>query len=111
LTPAVIVRERPRPQSARSARRQQALHVIGEDIFRGVVIRERKRADRSNEGFALLVVDMPSDGRASWRHALQALAAVKRDTDIIGWLRRDRALALMMPRTIVASDAARGALE
>ena len=100
--PAAIVRERP---SARvlGGDRRQALHVIGEDIFRGVLIRERKRADRSNQPFVLLVLDMPDDGRPAWRHAIEALAAVKRDTDILGWLTRERVLALMVPRSDVAT--------
>src|SRR5204862_5810474 len=47
----------------------------------------------------------------SWRHMIDSLVAIKRDTDIVGWLVRDRALALMMPRTTVATRSAREALE
>jgi len=115
---ATIVRERPRVRASRGAGRRQALHVIGEELFRSVVIRERKRADRSNKPFVLLVLDIPDDGRPSSRHAIEALAAVKRDTDILGWLTRERVLALMMPRSDVATgtglrgldDAVRGEL-
>ena len=92
---ATIVRERPRSETERSAGRQP-LHVMGEDIFRSVLIRERKRSDRSNRPFVLLVLDMPADGRW-WRHAIEALAVVRRGTDIVGWLRHQHSLALMMP--------------
>ena len=102
MTPAAIVRERPLAR-AFGAERRQALHVIGEDVFRGVLLRERKRADRSNQSFVLLVLEMPEDSRPAWRHAIEALAAVKRDTDIVGWLTRERVLALMVPRSDVAT--------
>jgi exopolysaccharide biosynthesis polyprenyl glycosylphosphotransferase len=97
VTPATIVRERPQTLPVRRAEVRQSLHVIGEDMFRGVLIRERKRADRSNESFAVIVLEMPGDSRPSWWHAIEALAAVKRDMDIIGWLKRERVLALMLP--------------
>jgi exopolysaccharide biosynthesis polyprenyl glycosylphosphotransferase len=111
MKPAAIVRERPRVQSAHEADGKPTLHVVGEDMFRTVVVRERRRADRSHEAFALLVVEAAAEGRPSWRHTIESLAAIKRDTDIVGWLVRDRALALMMPRTIVATRSAREALE
>lgn len=76
---------------------REPLHVIGEDMFRGVLLRERKRADRSSESFAVMVLEMRDDGRPSWRHAIEALAAVKRDMDIVGWIKRERVLALMLP--------------
>ncbi len=108
--PAAIVRERPRVRPLGGVRRQP-LHVIGEDIFRGVLIRERKRADRSNQSFVLLVLDMPDDGRPAWRHAIEAFAAVKRDTDIVGWLTRERVLALMVPRSDMANASGVRALD
>src|SRR5256885_762299 len=98
-------------ERAYGAERRQPLHIIGEDIFRGVLIRERKRADRSNQSFVLLVLEMPEDSRPAWRHAIEALAAVKRDTDIVGWLTRDRVLALMVPRSDVATGPGVRALE
>ena len=36
-------------------------HVLNEDLFRLVLIRERKRADRSNQSLVLLLLDM-NDG-------------------------------------------------
>ena len=110
MTPAVIVRERPGARTL-GGNRRQPLHVIGEDIFRGLLIRERKRADRSHQAFVLLVLEMPDDGPPSWRHAIEALAAVKRDTDIVGWLTRERVLALMVPRSDVATASGVRALE
>jgi exopolysaccharide biosynthesis polyprenyl glycosylphosphotransferase len=87
------------------------MHVIGEDIFRGVLIRERKRADRSNQAFALVVLEMADGSRPAWRHAIEALAAVKHDTDIVGWLTQERVLALMAPRSGATTAAGLRALE
>jgi lipopolysaccharide/colanic/teichoic acid biosynthesis glycosyltransferase len=92
-----IVRERPTAGPAPDAARRRPLHVMSDEMFRGVLVRERKRADRSNDAFLLVVLEMPNDNRPSWRHAIEALAAVKRDTDMVGWITRDRVLGLMMP--------------
>jgi len=111
VTPATIVRERPLARITPRAEVRQPLHIIGEEMFRGVLIRERKRADRSHESFSVLVLEMPGDGRPSWRHAIEALAAVKRDMDIVGWLKRERILALMLPSATEENGSRPRALE
>jgi lipopolysaccharide/colanic/teichoic acid biosynthesis glycosyltransferase len=63
-------------------------HVIGEELFRGALIRERKRADRSDEPFLLLLLsaDDHADGNPSiWPAAIEALKAATRETDVLGW--------------------------
>jgi exopolysaccharide biosynthesis polyprenyl glycosylphosphotransferase len=111
VIPAAIVRERPRLRPARVVTRGQALHVIGEGIFAGILIRERKRADRSNEPFVVVVIEMVANGRARWRHAIEALAGVQRDTDIVGWFKRERVLAMVLPHTPAATTTGPRALE
>jgi exopolysaccharide biosynthesis polyprenyl glycosylphosphotransferase len=99
------------PDGGRPAHRNHRLHVIGENIFHGIVIRERKRADRSNQPFVIVMLEMPDEGRTNWRHAVEALAAIKRGTDVLGWLERDRVLGLILPRTDVSNREACRALE
>src|SRR3989442_8670847 len=64
-------------------------HVINEELFRGVLIRERKRSDRSNQPVALLLLGVKgglgADSSSIWEAAIATLAAVKRETDILGW--------------------------
>ena len=93
------------------AHRNHRLHVVGEDLFRGIVLRERKRADRSNQPFVVVMLEMADQGRTNWRHALEALGAIKRGTDVLGWLERDRVLGLILPRTDVSNREACRALE
>ena len=102
---------RGRTQHPRPAHRNHRLHLVGEDLFRGIVLRERKRADRSNQPFAVVMLEMPDEGRTNWRHALEALAAIKRGTDVLGWFERNRVLGLILPRTDVSNRAACQALE
>ena len=102
---------RGRTQRPRPAHQNHRLHLVGEDLFRGIVLRERKRADRSNQPFAVVMLEMPDEGRTNWRHALEALAAIKRGTDVLGWLERNRVLGLILPRTDVSNHTACRALE
>lgn len=94
----------------RAARQTVGPHLVSEDLFEGVLIRERKRSDRSNQPFILLL--MTADGlegeRASlaWAAAAAAVTAAKRDTDVAGWLKRRSELGVILPdiggqRTVV----------
>jgi lipopolysaccharide/colanic/teichoic acid biosynthesis glycosyltransferase len=63
-------------------------HVINEELFRTVLIRERKRADRSNQPLILLLVDV-NDGLGAdssiWETVIEALTAARREMDVLGW--------------------------
>jgi lipopolysaccharide/colanic/teichoic acid biosynthesis glycosyltransferase len=66
-------------------------HLIHEDLFRDVLVRERKRADRFEQPLLLVTVTPASEGSTdgstgTWGAAVDALVAAKRDTDIVGWL-------------------------
>jgi len=94
------------------AHRSHGLHVVSEEIFRGVLLRERKRADRSNGAFVLLLLEINADATSSeWRHAIDALAAAKRDTDVIGWFERGRVVGLILLEAGVSDALACRALE
>ena len=62
-------------------------HVIKEDLFRGVLIRERKRSDRSNQPLGLLLLDMTNgvgvESSSLCETVVEALAAAKREMDVL----------------------------
>ena len=63
-------------------------HVISEEMFADALHRERRRADRNNQGMGLLLVSASDDvpvSSATWSAIVNGLAAAKRDTDVIGW--------------------------
>jgi len=84
----------PGPDKLRAAYR-----VLGEGPFKDAVVRERKRADRSGPSFAVLLVEQGGGAAAPvpWPLVVRALAAVKRDIDIAGWLDRGAVLGLLVP--------------
>jgi lipopolysaccharide/colanic/teichoic acid biosynthesis glycosyltransferase len=73
--------------------------VINEDIFRDVLVRERNRAERFDEPFVLLVLGLKDPDSASaaavWSQAIAAVSSVVRETDVVGWVTRGRALAVI----------------
>ena len=83
--------------------------VINEEFFRDVLIRERKRSDRSNQSFVLLLLGLKdglgADSSSIWEAAIAALAAVKRETDILGWFEWRAVIGVIVPE-IRASDPA-----
>src|SRR5215831_2606110 len=75
--------------------------VIGEDVFKAAVIRERKLTERSGLAMVLLMIgseaEKSSDSSAFWEDVSQALLAVKSDIDILGWFERRRSVGLIVP--------------
>jgi lipopolysaccharide/colanic/teichoic acid biosynthesis glycosyltransferase len=71
--------------------------VLDEALFVTAVNREQKRVDRSNHAFAVLTVEL-GDGRAPelMREAADALMTATRAGDVIGWLRQDEALGVLL---------------
>src|SRR5713226_6704 len=84
-------------------------HVINEELFKRVLIRERKRADRSNQPFVLLLVDMNgglgADSSSIWETVIEALSAAKREMDVLGWFEWRAVIGVIAPE-IRASDLA-----
>jgi lipopolysaccharide/colanic/teichoic acid biosynthesis glycosyltransferase len=87
------------------------LHVISEDLFNGVILRERRRAERTEKPFVLYLVDADTEARHRpvllWRSTLDSLAAARRDTDILGWFKQDTVAGVILSGT----DAVRMAYE
>src|SRR5690348_7937861 len=74
--------------------------VIGERLFRDALMRERKRADRFDQPFMIVLVGA-APGREgeslSWFPVIEALSAAKRDTDVLGWFEQRAVLGLIVP--------------
>jgi lipopolysaccharide/colanic/teichoic acid biosynthesis glycosyltransferase len=89
--------------------------IIGDEFFRSVLIKERKRADRSNQTSVLLLVvasdHVRADSPSMWAPAIEALTAVTRETDVLGWFEWPTSVGVILPE-IPAIDAAKaGELE
>jgi lipopolysaccharide/colanic/teichoic acid biosynthesis glycosyltransferase len=72
---------------------RRAATVLNAELFRSALGRERRRADRSDERFALvtIAVDKPLAGRVA-----AALNAATRETDVVGWLDQGHTLAAIL---------------
>ena len=58
--------------------------LISAEVFKGVLVRERKRADCSKQPFVLVLVSANDAASKVWAPAVEALTAAKRETDILG---------------------------
>src|SRR5205809_8091375 len=80
--------EQPRTRACDQAEGMGRRHVLKEELFRTVLSRERKRADRSNQPLVLMLVDVNDGvGPVSWsigEPSIEALAAASRETDVLG---------------------------
>jgi lipopolysaccharide/colanic/teichoic acid biosynthesis glycosyltransferase len=73
--------------------------ILDEELFRHAVVRERKRADRFEDSFALALVSLECEaGRAArWNLVVEALANQRFETDLIGWYEQDTVIGLIRP--------------
>jgi lipopolysaccharide/colanic/teichoic acid biosynthesis glycosyltransferase len=89
-------------------------NTLGEELFKGALAREQKRADRSNLPVVLLLVEINTDFGVDmgceWKSVIDALVSAKRETDVLGWFDRGRVLGVIFPET-EASDAVAAALD
>jgi exopolysaccharide biosynthesis polyprenyl glycosylphosphotransferase len=76
------------------------------------LVRERKRSDRSNQPFIVLLLRHEA-GRAAtdWDGAIAALTAAKRETDVLGWLERGTTLGLVVPDLAASATSVAQSLE
>lgn len=89
-------RRAPKPQLVA---RERQHHVVSEPLFRSALVRERKRADRFEESFALVLISLdPKMSRTAEGSALiAALAQHQLDTDLIGWYEQNAVIGLLRP--------------
>jgi lipopolysaccharide/colanic/teichoic acid biosynthesis glycosyltransferase len=75
-------------------------HVLGEALFKDALVRERKRADRFDQPFAVVVLDQGRSPEARLCVPIvRAVAAVKRDIDVMGWIEQPGVLGLLLAET------------
>ena len=71
-------------------------------------MRERKRADRSNRPLVLVLLALEAASQAEsapiWRSVVDALAAARRETDVMGWFEHGATVGLILPE-VPESDA------
>src|SRR5439155_25618455 len=89
----------PASRPMRVQRKPRRPLIISEELFKGVLIKERKRVDRLNRPLVLLVVAVRDQQReqspSTWVPVIEALAAVTRDTDYLGWFEWRRAIGVI----------------
>jgi lipopolysaccharide/colanic/teichoic acid biosynthesis glycosyltransferase len=99
-SPVVTLRARSQTSPRATSRRLVDLKhrtLVNEPLFRQALVRERKRADRFEESFALVLVAL--DGYAGrtprWNLIVDALADQQLDTDLIGWYEQGSVVGLI----------------
>src|SRR5690349_16834576 len=106
VTAEHLVQEEGAPWARPSTRRDAGL--LNQDLFLGALIRERKRADRTNRSLALVLVGVrDSQARepvSTWCRVVEALSAVTCDTDVLGWFEQQTAVGLIVPEVPVANS-------
>jgi lipopolysaccharide/colanic/teichoic acid biosynthesis glycosyltransferase len=100
LTHRRIVRA-PRVEAQTSSR-----PLLNENLFRDVLVREWKRAERFAEPFALLLVELADadttteagaqEAESVWSRAIAGLTAFTRHTDVMGWFEDRRVLGVVL---------------
>lgn len=73
-------------------------HLVNQALFWDVLLRERRRADRSNHGLVLVTVASlaaQSGPHPSWDEVADALCACRCHTDIVGWVESGSVLGLL----------------
>jgi lipopolysaccharide/colanic/teichoic acid biosynthesis glycosyltransferase len=86
----------------------QSQVVLDQEIFRSVLKRERRRADRFDEKFALVTVKVSAT--AAGRVAA-ALASSIRTTDAVGWLKQGSLLGVILSNVALPTDEAAQKIE
>lgn len=87
-----------RPISARRTAGDQHEGILGESVFHSMLTLERRRADRSDKPFVLMLIDANLENTASeeiMRDAVQIMAASKRETDLAGWYKQKAILGII----------------
>src|SRR2546425_13215535 len=94
---------------------RQEPRVIAEELFKVVLKNERKRADRCNHPFVLLIVAVdgqPAPGSSFiWKPVIGTLGALIRETDIMGWLAWRGAIGIILTEGRTLDATARGDIE
>jgi len=97
-TPGVLVKSaRVRRPGTLGRDRAVERRPISQELFRDALVRERKRADRFEETFVLVLISLNSRvaRKSRWGHLVEALSQKKLDVDMIGWFEEGSVLGLI----------------
>ena len=75
-------------------------HVIDAPLFKDALTKERKRAERFDQPFMLVLVAAKPDGAAgslTWAPAVEALRSITGETDVLGWFDKGTTLGVIVP--------------
>jgi lipopolysaccharide/colanic/teichoic acid biosynthesis glycosyltransferase len=99
-------------------------HLLTQELFRDVLTRERKRADRFDEPVGLLLIELDgvaksfrsasdTTSRSSWiwMTAIEALTVTAGETAVVGWFEKQTVLGAVMLETCGADPETRLGLE
>ncbi len=81
--------------------------ALSEEDFRRMIAIERKRTERTNEPFLLMILECvdrqkPGKSTRTLDSLMTALSSITRETDVIGWYQQHQAIGLLF--TGLASD-------
>jgi exopolysaccharide biosynthesis polyprenyl glycosylphosphotransferase len=100
---------------ARRVHRVARHHVLGEGMFKRILLAERRRANRANQPAVVLIVDPQQRWRGAaetmWKEAVAALSACVRETDVVGWLEHKGRIGVILHDIAPARAAHPAALE
>ena len=90
---------------------QAGRQIITEELFGGVLERERRRADRFDEVFAVLLIELKpaaAERPAVVNTVIDALGVTMRESDVLGWVERPVVIgAILAPVQSLSREAAR----
>ena len=97
----------PEPRDGLARTRSTAL--VSEEVFEHLLVRERKRSERSNRPFILLLLSAggsldPVSSRTG-KAIIEALLAGTRATDILGWAESPTMIGVIFPEIGAAQPA------
>jgi lipopolysaccharide/colanic/teichoic acid biosynthesis glycosyltransferase len=97
------------PEPARSQKSAAASDVLSEEIFHRTIARERKRSERSQRPFVLLLIDTGNQSRGDDRgrlllDLLEALRGATRETDVTGWYETNAVVGVMFTEIVLDND-------
>lgn len=81
----------PRRKPIGARRQLRRPHIVPEELFRTVLVNERRRARRNARRSVVLLVAVDNQGRSespsTWARIVEAVSAATRQTDTLGWYR------------------------
>lgn len=89
-------------------------YVLGDELFKSVLIRERKRADRNDQPLVLMLLTCLDPGlcdQAVWNAVLDGLAAATRASDVVGWIQPSAVVGIVLTESDVIEGRLREDME